>query len=108
MAAFFDRVPLEVREKVYQGLLVNEDGAIELHWSGRDFKGKLHPAILRTCKQAYTEASPVLYEQNHFRHKSQSDMGTSLRSSDRLASNFGRIKHVCCGSPLFPTLEAKR
>ena len=92
MASFFDKVPLEVREQVYRELLVNQDGAIEL--DGRYCnKRKLYTAILRTCKQAYTEASAVLYEQNHFRFESWPE-ATSLDRNGILEGNFARIKQV--------------
>ena len=96
MAIFFDKVPLEIREKIYRELLVNEEKALEINWRGHcDSKGKhLYPAILRTCKQAWAEASAVLYEQNHFRHESHLQKGTSLHLCNPLKGEFKRVKRV--------------
>ena len=93
MTLFFERLSLEIRNQVYRELLVEEHGPLETDYHGYLYKTikPLYPAILCTCKQAYQEASAVLYEQNHFRVKV---VDCSLRCTDPLKGNFARLKRV--------------
>ena len=103
MAIFFNKVPREIRDKIYQLLLVDETNVINLRWPN----ARLHPAILRTCKQAYEESISMLYEGNSFIFIRPTDAEfwqdscdeTSLRKCDPLKANFRRIKHVSCLDP---------
>lgn len=58
---FMELAP-ELRLCVYEALLIAPKGK-----HGRDGIPKIHPAILRTSKQVYSEAMPVLYKKNKFR-----------------------------------------
>ena len=94
MAIFFDKVPREIRDKIYELLLVDHDVCRDIHlnvekWSSP--KSDLCPAILRTCKQAYTEGLPVLYEQNSFRYDVEND---NFVITDSLKDKIDKIKHV--------------
>jgi len=68
--SFVDTFPPEIRLKIYGLLLINDDLAdISIVWDNKDgatAKYDLCPAILRTCRQIYTEAVEVLYSQNTF------------------------------------------
>ena len=105
MAIFFDKVPREIRDKIYHLLLVDEANAIELKRAKACIN--LQPTILRTCKQAYEEAMPMMYEKNTFLFKSWAATGlgpcqygkSSLHNCDPLKANFRRIKHVSCLCP---------
>lgn len=70
---FLDKLPRELRDKVYRHELFNPNLAeriiIEQDASGsrgESFEYKLTPALLRTCKQIYREASYILYRENTF------------------------------------------
>ena len=65
----FMELPPELRVNVYEWLLVdaqdrNEHGNVDSSFERNRFK--LHPAVLRTSKQIYSEAQPILYKQNKF------------------------------------------
>lgn len=62
--SFFD-LPPELRIKVYGCLLVAPD-PISMEIRGDETPNKLHPEILRTCRQINEEASAVLYGTNEF------------------------------------------
>ena len=72
--AFFEKLPLKVRRQIYKYLLVNPilgDSAIELRTkTDQDRRERilygLSTSILYTNRQAYREASSVLYECNTF------------------------------------------
>ncbi|KAL9105441.1 MAG: hypothetical protein Q9227_009402, partial [Pyrenula ochraceoflavens] len=62
-------IPSELRNRIYEGLLSpNPDVpvTIYIHQSLRPESLHLHPAILCTCKQIYSEALPILYARNQF------------------------------------------
>jgi hypothetical protein len=68
----FMELPPELRVSVYEFLLVDtteQDGneADPLMRSLGHHSSTLHPAVLRTSKQVYSEAQPVLYQKNKFR-----------------------------------------
>ncbi|KAK0100946.1 hypothetical protein ONS95_013063 [Cadophora gregata] len=70
-SSFLKKLPLEVRRMVYGYLLVNpllsQIEAIESRFESRaNHQYELCPAVLRTCRQVYQEASDVLYEKNTF------------------------------------------
>lgn len=63
-----DKLPLEVRQMIYKELLVNPVlGTMKAIEADADFGAEaiygLTPAILRTCRSIYEEASEVLYDQ---------------------------------------------
>lgn len=62
----FMELPPELRLGVYQSLLVDErvwsDGKSDWQAGYDDYR--IHPAVLRTSKQIYSEAMPILYDQN--------------------------------------------
>lgn len=67
----FMELPPELRISVYEFLLVDTTGhdANEADSEWRSFghySSTLHPAVLRTSKQIYSEAQPVLYQKNKF------------------------------------------
>jgi hypothetical protein len=63
----FMELPPELRVNIYEALLVDNRARDEKGWllDDRD-KCKLHTAVLRTSKQVYSEARPVLYSKNKF------------------------------------------
>ena len=68
---FLQTIPLEVRNMIYELLLVNpflgQAPSVHSHWEyGAKMKYRLEPAIIRTCQQISTEASNVLYAKNTF------------------------------------------
>lgn len=65
----FMELPPELRLSMYESLLIDtrerdEDG--EASWNYARNRYKLHLAVLRTSKQVYLEAEPILDEQNMF------------------------------------------
>ncbi|KAN0098364.1 hypothetical protein V8E51_014027 [Hyaloscypha variabilis] len=71
--SFFEKLPLEVRNEIYKLLLVNcMLGQSDLDYYAIDEDGSrvvkygLSISILSTCRQAYNEASKILYECNTF------------------------------------------
>ena len=69
MLTFFDDLPRELRDVTYEELLL--DRSYVMQPAKRFHKDlikrrKLYPAILRTCKQAYSEGSDMLYGQSEF------------------------------------------
>ena len=68
MPGLFQTFPPEIRNKISRELLTNKDHAVEFQrrLSGGETSNHLHPNILRACKQAYLEGSPVLYGNNVF------------------------------------------
>ena len=69
MATCFNELPLEVRNQIYEELLIDGKRFFVVDGPGsRKTKSNLHPAILSTCRQAYYEASAILYGQNHLRY----------------------------------------
>lgn len=68
---FLRRLPLEIRIMVYEELLYRPNlshyNLQEYNWERRCWTScQLSPAILRTCRQIYVEASVILYESNTF------------------------------------------
>lgn len=66
----FMELPPELHLRVYELLLVDErergnEGYV-VDWNGAPSRFRLHPTVLQTSKQIYSEAQPVLYRQNKF------------------------------------------
>ena len=105
MATFLDILPIEIRNQIYEDLLLYRDGSIMLNFDGNAIdrgegeKVGLHTAILRTCKQAYAEGSNVLYGHNHFRYCTTVFLSYKNRQYRPLTSVFQKIKHVSCICP---------
>jgi hypothetical protein len=64
------KLPPELRLRIYELLLVDTrersgHGSITNWYNGRD-RFRLHPALLGTSEQIYSEAQPVLYRKNKF------------------------------------------
>lgn len=63
------RLPREIRDKVYQYILVSPGFCA---WPIEDMRSReerpkaISPTILRTCHTAYEEAAPILYHRNTF------------------------------------------
>ena len=106
MRTFFGDLPLELRVPIYRELLTTDKPVDAIkHRSRRDThmkprrKNNIHPAILRTCKQAYFEASKYLYEENRIRFDVidyyEADKTLLWGDSYGLSkSNLAQIKHV--------------
>jgi hypothetical protein len=62
----FMELPPELRISVYEALLVDDRIRGEKGRLVGDQDCKLHTAVLRTSKQIYSEAMPILYSQNKF------------------------------------------
>jgi len=62
----FMELPAELRVNVYEALLVDDRARTEKGWLIGDEGCRLHTAVLRTSKQVYCEALPILYNQNRF------------------------------------------
>ena len=100
MAILFDKMPREIRDKIYRLLLLDEVDNVESNLAVPC--SSLYPVILRTCKQAYEEAMPVSYEKNTFSFWSMADtrswrglcQHSWLRKYKFLEANFARIKCV--------------
>lgn len=60
----FLKLPAEIRLRIYERLLKAKRFII--FPQPPDYKARLHPAILRTCKTIHREAAPVLYGKNRF------------------------------------------
>ena len=72
MPSFFGDLPLKLRIQIYRELLVSDESVDVIKYPGpRSNKPhrrtNLHPAILRSCRQAYAEALGYLYEENRIR-----------------------------------------
>jgi hypothetical protein len=72
----FMQLPPELRVSVYELLLANTieaDQRYSYAWNiiteGLRYGNTLYPAVLRTSKQVYSEAMPILYKQNKFNAK---------------------------------------
>lgn len=62
----FMELPPELRINIYEALLVDHRARDERGWLLGNDDCKLHTAVLRTSKQIYSEARPVLYGKNKF------------------------------------------
>lgn len=98
MATFFTKLPLEIRNLIYDELLLDKKNAIGLQGHREPDWKKLCPTILRTCKQAYAEGSSILYECNVFRVDQTSLQHLGFVKCDFQNKNFLRVKHVSCNS----------
>ncbi|KAN0098368.1 hypothetical protein V8E51_014031 [Hyaloscypha variabilis] len=103
---FFDRLPRELRDRIYKYLLVNHDlsttkflknwGTEEVSYDINKFE--LSPQILRTCRQALEEGLLILYGFNEFiiefvtnngKHVSINPTSPILRHSTEIEINKG-------------------
>ena len=100
MAILFDKVPREIRDMIYHLLLVKGYPGVELRAIERNRRYSfpdidLHPAIMRTCKQAYTEGLSILYEQNNFIYESYTpENAVTMATEDLLKDKTRNIKQV--------------
>ena len=104
MAIVFDKVPLEIRDMIYEFHPVKCYTGVEFRaiqrgqYSTYDRpvpKIDLNPAILCTCKQAYAEGLPMLYEQNVFTYVSYTKLyRATMATDDPLKDKTRSIKHV--------------
>jgi hypothetical protein len=60
----FLSLPLEIREEIYSYLLTT-DAPVTIDPTEDEPSAGLTPALLRTCRQVYEEAAPILYKHNH-------------------------------------------
>lgn len=104
MAIFLERVPLEIRNQIYEELLISREHAIKLRLRkapNHKHPNKIQSAVLRTCKQIYDEASIVLFEHNRFRFTSYTPSWLNYLKDDPSYKNLNRIKHVRTTLSLF-------
>ena len=94
MSAFFNKLPLEIRNFIYEELLLDKKNPIGPQYDGEFDRKMLYPTILETCKQAYVEGSRILYECNVFRVGPPSGNHHEFVNCDFENKNFVRIKHV--------------
>lgn len=89
MSIFFV-LPREIRDNIYERVLVCESRDIEI----KLLRDELHvdPSILRTCKQIYQEASLILYTKNRFLI---CEPGLTLRWFNQIGlNNFRLLKRI--------------
>ncbi|KAI1840604.1 hypothetical protein JX266_013208 [Neoarthrinium moseri] len=115
----FFTLPTEIRILIYQELLLSPR-PIHSNTNGSTSSSAFHVAILRTCRQVYTEARPVLYHQNtvhievfgtgHRRpqpldNSSDDDPIDDIASEDYTSDGLSEDSEMChlvvCGSGLF-------
>ena len=97
-----ERLPPELRLRIYRELLLDEDHYLEpqgKHPDDPPYESKVYPAILGVCKQFYAEASAVLYEENEFGYEYRTGSVIDYKRNLSFADNssegpFKRIKHV--------------
>jgi hypothetical protein len=68
---FLETIPIEIRNQIYEYLLVNPDLCSPEIFPSSSFHKQidryyLSPSILGTCRQTNDEATPILYERNTF------------------------------------------
>lgn len=96
MPSFFGDLPLELRIPIYEELLTKDTAVDAIEPGIRIFfdnNSDLHPAILRTCRQAYAEAIHFLYEENQFAFGSWG-YSRPIRPLQPWQRPFERMKHV--------------
>ena len=76
MAIFFSKVPREIGDTIYNLVLVDEASPDELSYAGSC--RSLNATILQTCRQAYEEAMPMLYEKNSFLFRTSAHSSSCL------------------------------
>ena len=105
--AFLAKLPIEIRIMVYQELLISASpiqDAHELFGPKKSFMKyddkpripNLDSRVLRTCKQIYNEARPILYGENWFRFVRLYNISAFARDGspdDLLTYNFKLSKH---------------
>ena len=101
MGNFLQILPLELRRQIYRELLLADHEIAPPKCPSESVApSQLHPAILRVNKQTYSEASTILYEENHFYCNSTMydnvlDMHPDVLLGDQFSVNlFDRVKHV--------------
>jgi hypothetical protein len=62
----FIELPPELRINIHEALLVKDRARDQKGWLVGNEDCELHTAVLRTWKQIYSEAMPILYSQNKF------------------------------------------
>ena len=119
MANTFLGLPLEIRQMIYQQLLVDKSSTVnplsyrqqnppfvyQIHQpsslllnDGRDKppRSSLHPSVLSTCKQIHGETIPILYGINTFYHLSTNcyeSMGLGIIEALPI-NNLTHLKHI--------------
>ncbi|KAH8811693.1 hypothetical protein F5884DRAFT_855033 [Xylogone sp. PMI_703] len=90
----FGDLPAEVRNKIYELVLVSEQESINLS-ANEHISGGIETAILCTSKKIYKEASTILYNNKFAVHYNEWLEGTPLRQDIHASENGGRIPHNC-------------
>ena len=101
-SSIMDKLPPEIRLLIYRELLRDEVHYLERQRknpSNEPCESKIYPAVLGVCKQIYSEASAVLYEENIFGYDDRNEDtvvdGKTLYHGDNPPKGpFNRIKHV--------------
>ena len=100
MANILNKLPIEIRNQIYEDLLLYRDGFITLNFDGDSIDRSdgdnvgLHTAILRTCKQLYAEGSDVLYGHSRFRYCPNVLMSHEYKGDRPTTSAIKKIRHV--------------
>ena len=86
---FFQQFPSEIRHQIYSYLLVSDDPIQDGQPKTGSVSPKydIHPNILRTCRDVYNEALPILYEDNVFQFAYWSEMYSYDQTPDVPALN---------------------
>ena len=106
MAILLKRLPLEIRNQIYEEILISKEKAIRLTIETLEdtHSTKVHSAVLCTCKQVYAEASIIFWEHNRFRY--DGSYGLQPLKNDPGYKNLSRIKHVSTAHP-FPSFQER-
>jgi hypothetical protein len=103
MSANFLSLPSEIRNDIYEQLLVLQE-PIKV-WFGQSQLQALTPGLLRANKTVHLEASSVLYAQNRFDFAlcDSEDVTSFLEQIGR--NNASYILHICVDFPKFHYLD---
>ena len=103
MPSNFFSLPREVRDQIYEPVLLHQE-LIDL-WVDYDRRQKLTPGLLRANKTVHREASSLFYAQNRFDFTmgTPEDVASFLGQIGR--NNADYIRHICVDFPKFLYLD---
>jgi len=84
---YFFHLPIEIRDEIYAYALTTRKDLV-LDPADEEVAAGLTPALLRTCRQVYKEAAPILYKHNHLVLRKSLVHGIHSKSSVALARHL--------------------